>query len=90
MSTHTTLTSCLAGCMATMALLAGSCNPKGDIEEQCHDVVEHMRKVSAMPLRDGDVMMFMGACKMWKRATIECLMASKNDDDIKKCRDMEK
>lgn len=73
-----------------IALAVAGCKPKADLEDQCHDVVEHMRKVSAMPMRDGDVMMFMGACVMWKPATIDCLMASKNDDDIKKCRDMEK
>lgn len=75
----------------TVALLAMTgCKPTKTTEEQCHDVVEHMRKVSAMPLRDGDVMMFMGACVMFKQATIDCLAVSKNDDDIKKCREMEK
>ena len=72
------------------SITVGGCRPPKDMEEQCHDVVEHMRKVTAMPMREGDVMMFMGACKMWKPVTIACLMAAKNDDDIKQCRDMEK
>jgi len=75
--------------IAIGVMLAG-CSPKGDKEDQCHDVVEHMRKVSAMPMRDGDVMMFMGACKMWSSKTIDCMLATKNDDDIKACRAMEK
>jgi hypothetical protein len=78
--------------IAVSALAIGmfGCKPKGDMEQQCHDAVEHMRKVSAMPLRDGDVNMFMGACMMWKSATVDCVKAAQNDDDIKKCRDMEK
>jgi hypothetical protein len=72
------------------AALLGSCNPKGDREEKCHGVVEHMRKVSMMPMRDGDVMMLMGSCRMWSEPLFGCYMATKNDDDIKKCRDMEK
>ena len=67
-----------------------SCKAKGDMEQQCHDAVEHWRTVSTMPMREGDVKMFMGACMMWKSATVDCIKASKNDDDIKKCRDMEK
>ena len=84
-------TSRLLTSSTTIALLAVTgCKPTRTVEEQCHDVVEHMRKVSAMPLRDGDVMMFMGACTMFKQTTRDCLEVSKNDDDIKKCRDMEK
>ena len=78
------VSACVAG------WLLGSCNPKGDMEQQCHDAVEHWRTVSTMPMREGDVKMFMGACLMWKSATVSCIKASRNDDDIKKCRDMEK
>src|SRR4051812_12051909 len=67
-------------------LAISSCKPKQDVEARCHDVVEHMRTVTAMPMRDGDVMMIMGACKMWTAATLDCLLASKTDDDIKQCR----
>jgi hypothetical protein len=67
-----------------------SCNPKPDLEARCHDIVEHMRKVSAMPMRDGDVMMFMGACTMWKPPMLECMEATKNDADIATCKAMEK
>jgi hypothetical protein len=74
----------------TACVVLAACSPKKDRETQCHDVVEHMRKVSMMPMRDGDVMMFMGACKMWSEPLLGCYMATKNDDDIKKCRDMEK
>ena len=70
--------------------LALGCNPKPDRKTQCHDVVEHMRKVSAMPMRDGDVMMFMGACTMWNEAMLDCMAATTNDADIATCRAMEK
>ncbi len=74
--------------LVVLALVA--CTPKKTKEEKCHDVVEHWRTVSAMPMREGDVMMFMGACTMWGQPTLDCLMAAKNDVEIKKCRDMEK
>ena len=80
----------LTAVSAALSIAALSCHPKGDIEQQCHDAVEHWRTVSTMPMREGDVQMFMGACMMWKSATVDCIKASKNDDDIKKCRDMEK
>lgn len=73
-----------------IVLSLAACKPKKPMDEQCHDVVEHWRTVSTMPMREGDVMMFMGACPMWKQATIDCLMAARNDDELKKCRDMEK
>ena len=72
-----------------MIIALVACHAKPDREGQCHDVVEHMRKVSAMPMRDGDVMMFMGACKMWMQSTVDCMAATTNDDDIAKCRAME-
>jgi hypothetical protein len=74
--------------LALLALLG--CHARMDREDKCHDVVEHMRKVSAMPMRDGDVGMFMGACKMWMQSTVDCMAAAANDDDIAKCRAMEK
>ncbi len=74
-------------CVAFAAL--GSCNPKPDHETQCHDIVEHMRKVSAMPMRDGDVGMLMGACAMWKQPLLDCMAATASDADIKRCREME-
>ncbi len=70
-------------------VVAAACHPKADKEDRCHDVVAHMRKVSAMPMRDGDVMMFMGACKMWSDKTIDCMLAANNDDELKACRAME-
>ena len=73
-----------------LALSLMACTPKKPMDDQCHDVVEHWRTVSTMPMRDADVAMFMGACPMWKQATIDCLMAARNDDQLKKCRDMEK
>lgn len=73
-----------------VALVLGGCHAKMDREEKCHDIVEHMRKVSAMPMRDGDVAMFMGSCKMWMQPTIDCMAASMNDADIAKCREMER
>jgi len=76
--------------MVSALALTLSCRPKGDREEQCHDIVARMRKVSMMPMRDGDVMMLMGACEMWSEPLLGCYMATKNDDDIKKCRDLEK
>jgi hypothetical protein len=76
--------------VAAVAVVLLGCKPKGDREQQCHDVVEHMRKVSMMPMRDGDVRMLMGACEMWSEPLLGCYMATKNDDDIKKCRDMER
>lgn len=77
-----------AAVLLALSLLA--CKAKKPMDEQCHDVVEHWRTVSTMPMREGDVMMFMGACPMWKQATIDCLLAARNDDQLKKCRDMEK
>ena len=73
-----------------MLSLLAACHPRGDQEQQCHDVVEHWRTVSTMPMRDGDVQMFMGACMMWHQATIDCMLAATNDDEIKACRPMEK
>jgi hypothetical protein len=67
-----------------------ACHPKGDQDDQCHDIVAHMRKVSTMPMRDGDVDMLMGACMMWKPAMMDCMVATTNDADIAKCRAMEK
>ena len=75
---------------ALAVALALGCNPKADREDQCHDVVAHMRKVSAMPMRDADVMMFMGACAMWMQPMLDCMAATKNDADIAACRAMEK
>ena len=69
-----------------VGLLLCACRAKPDIETQCHDVVEHLRKVSAMPMRDADVSMLMGACKMWKPVMIDCMAAAAGDDDIAKCR----
>ena len=63
-----------------------ACKGTPDKETRCHDVVEHMRSVTTMPMRDGDVAMMMGACKMWETATIDCLMVAKNDDDIARCK----
>jgi len=40
-------------------------------------------------MRAGDEMMFMGACPMWKQTTISCLLAARNDDELKSCREME-
>jgi proline iminopeptidase len=70
-------------------MLVAGCHPRRDREDQCHDVVDHMRKVSAMPMRDGDVMMFMGACQMWKQSTLDCMAKAPDDPGIKWCRDME-
>jgi hypothetical protein len=78
----------VTGAIACVAL--GACNPKPDLETRCHDIVEHMRKVSAMPMRDGDVDMFMGACMMWKPAMLACMEETKNDADIATCRSMDK
>jgi hypothetical protein len=72
---------------ATAAVAA--CNPKPDIDTQCHDIVEHMRRVTMMPMRDGDVMMLMGACKMWRPPTLACMEQTSSDADIDKCRAME-
>ncbi len=74
--------------LAIAVLLLG-CKAKKPMDDQCHDVVEHWRTVSTMPMREGDVMMFMGACPMWKQTTINCMLAARNDDQLKKCREME-
>ena len=71
-----------------IALLA-ACTAKPDLETRCHLIVEHMRRVSAMPMREGDVGMFMGACKMWKESTLACMEKATNDADIAACRAME-
>jgi hypothetical protein len=70
-----------------MTLVA--CRARVDRKEACRELVEHVRKVSQMPMRDGDVSMMMGACEMWKQSTIDCIRAARHDDDIKRCRDME-
>jgi hypothetical protein len=86
----------VAGKTASMALVvasviaSGGCHAKPDLEDRCHDIAEHWRKVSAMPMREGDVRMFMGACMMWKASTLECMEAAMSDADIAKCREMEK
>jgi hypothetical protein len=67
-----------------VALVA--CNPKPDKETRCKDVIEHIRKVSAMPMRDGDVMMLKGACEMWSDMTIDCMKMTKNDEEIAACK----
>jgi hypothetical protein len=72
----------VGGCMA-------ACNPKPDLDTRCHDIVAHMRKVSTMPMRDGDVGMFMGACMMWKPPMLACMEETKNDADIATCRQMD-
>ncbi len=72
--------------IALIVLALAACKSKPDQQARCHDVVEHMRSVTTMPMRDGDVAMMMGACKMWEPATIDCLMAAKNDDDIARCK----
>jgi len=72
------------GLLVVVAL--GACKPKPDKEARCRDAVEHMRSVSAMPMRDGDVSMVMGACKMWMDGTIECVLAAKNDAEIERCK----
>jgi hypothetical protein len=76
--------------VGAIAGVLGACHAKPDLEDRCHDIVEHMRKVSAMPMRDGDVHMFMGACKMWKAAMLECMEATGSDADIARCREMDK
>jgi len=43
-----------------------------------------------MPMRDGDVSMVMGACQMWMDATLECLLAAKNDTEIDRCKKADK
>jgi hypothetical protein len=67
-----------------------ACHPKPDLEDRCHDIVEHMRKVSAMPMRDADVAMYMGACKMWMAPMMACMEATTSDADIAKCKAMDK
>ena len=69
-----------------VAIALCACKPKPDKDTRCHDVVEHMRDVSAMPMREGDVSMVMGACKMWPDATLECLNAAKNDAELDRCK----
>jgi hypothetical protein len=66
-----------------------ACRAGVERKEVCHELVEHVRTVTMMPMRDGDVMMMMGACEMWKQSTIDCILVAKHDDDIKRCRDME-
>jgi hypothetical protein len=72
--------------LGLLVIALGACKPKPDKETRCHDVVEHMRAVSAMPMREGDVSMVMGACTMWMDGTIDCLMAAKNDAEIDRCK----
>jgi hypothetical protein len=72
--------------LAVVVVALCACKPKADKETRCHDVVQHMRDVSAMPMREGDVSMFMGACQMWMDATLDCMMAAKNDADIDQCK----
>ena len=45
----------LTAVSAALSIAALSCHPKGDMEQQCHDAVEHWRTVSTMPMREGDV-----------------------------------
>jgi hypothetical protein len=66
------------------------CTPKPDRDARCKDVVEHLRKVSMAPMRDGDVSMLTGACKMWSEGTIDCVLATKDDAGVETCKLMEK
>jgi len=68
-----------------LALLA-ACRPKPDMETRCHGIVEHLRMVSKMPMREGDVAMLMGSCTMWMEPTLACMEATANDDDIARCK----
>lgn len=72
--------------VACVLLALVACNPKPDRETQCKEVIEHLRKVTAMPMRDGDVAMQMGACKMWSDMTIDCMKMTKNDEEIAACK----
>jgi hypothetical protein len=72
--------------MGLLLIALGACKPKPDKEARCREVVEHMRSVSAMPMRDGDVSMVMGACKMWMDGTLDCILAAKNDEEIERCK----
>ena len=78
--------------MTRLWLLIGlvGCTPKPDRDVQCHDVIEHIRMVSMQPMREGDMMMLMGACKMWSEGTIGCVMTAKDDAAIEQCKLMEK
>jgi len=74
--------------MKTIVLLVAlaACRPKPDLEARCHDIVEHLRMVSKMPMREGDVAMLMGSCTMWMEPTLACMEATKNDDDVERCK----
>lgn len=74
---------------AIALVVVAACQPRADHETQCHEVVEHLRKVSAMPMREGDVAMLMGACGMWKQPMLDCMAASTSDADVARCREME-
>jgi hypothetical protein len=72
--------------LAVVVILVCACKPKLDKDARCHDVIAHIRDVTTMPMREGDVSMMMGACKMWPDDTLDCLMAAKNDADIERCK----
>jgi hypothetical protein len=69
-----------------LVVALAACKSKAmDKEDRCHDVVEHVRKVTKMPMREGDVSMMMGACAMWMDDTLACLEKARNDEDIERC-----
>ena len=74
------------GFVVIAVVAVAACKPKSDKETRCHAVVAHMRDVSRMPMREGDVSMMMGACKMWIDDTIDCLMVAKDDAEIDRCK----
>ena len=81
---------CHAPRMIRGTLLLGlgllACSAKKDREEQCKEVIDHLRDVSAMPMREGDRMMLEGACKSWNEMTIDCVLEAKNDTEVDACK----
>lgn len=76
--------------LAVSFVVVAACHPRPDHETQCHAVVEHLRAVSAMPMREGDVMMLMGACEMWKQPMLDCMAATSSDAEVARCRELER
>jgi hypothetical protein len=69
-----------------VVLVLGCAKKLPSHDERCSAAADHLAAVSTAKMPDGDRKRVLMSCASWSDETLACLMATKNDADIDRCK----